>query len=82
MDTFIMALSVDSRVQNATDVQNALTKHGCIISTRLGLHEVSDDSCAQNGLIILHIVCGTPEITELENDLKIIKGVKVNCMKL
>lgn len=82
MDTFIMALSVDSRVRKATDVQNVLTKHGCIITTRLGLHEVSDASCTQNGLIILHIVCGTTEITELENDLKIIEGVKVSCMKL
>ena len=42
--TTIMGIVIDPRNTHAVDVQNILTRHGCIIKTRLGLHETSDGS--------------------------------------
>lgn len=78
----IMALTISPRNTNAPKVQEILTKHGCIIKTRLGLHEVSTGDCSQEGLVILHI-SGTDEETEaLSKELSTLADVKVNYMKI
>ena len=82
METIIMAVTIDPRSAHAPEVQTILTKHGCIIKTRVGLHEVSKSSCSEQGLIILHINSTLEEITVLENDLLKIDGVKVKYMTL
>lgn len=38
----IMAVIIDQRNNTAPQVQEVLTKYGCLISTRLGLHQVRD----------------------------------------
>ena len=80
METIIMAVTIDPRSAHAPQVQTILTKHGCIIKTRLGLHEVSKNSCSEEGLIILHIHSSLDEIKVLENELLEIEGVKVKYM--
>lgn len=82
MEIIIMAVNIDPRSANAPQVQTILTKHGCIIKTRLGLHEVSQDSCSEEGLIILHIHSSLDEIKVLENELLEVEGVKVKYMSL
>ncbi|MDR5586409.1 MULTISPECIES: hypothetical protein [Clostridium] len=82
METIIMAVTIDPRSAHAPEVQTILTKHGCIIKTRVGLHEVSKNSCSEQGLIILHIHSSLEEIKVLENDLLEIDGVKVKYMTL
>ncbi|ACD51276.1 hypothetical protein FDB55_16915 [Clostridium botulinum] len=82
METIIMAVTIDPRSAHAPEVQTILTKHGCIIKTRVGLHEVSKNSCSEQGLIILHIHSSLEEIKVLENDLLKIDGVKVKHMTL
>ena len=82
METTIMALTLDPRTSNAPEVQTVLTKHGCSIKTRLGLHEANEDSCSQKGLILLHINSELSEVKSLENDLTNITGVKVKYMHL
>ncbi len=78
----IMGLKITPRNIHAGEVQNILTKHGCIIKTRLGFHEVSEDACSPNGLIILHIHGDEKEIKELKDELSEIDGVTVNYMTL
>lgn len=39
----IIGIHVTDRVQHAGEVQQTLTKHGCQIKTRIGLHEISED---------------------------------------
>ena len=78
----IMGLKITPRNIHAGEVQNILTKHGCIIKARLGFHEVSDDACSPNGLIILHIQGKDDEIKDLKNDLSKIDGVTVNYMQI
>ena len=82
METIIMALTIDPRSAHAPQVQTVLTKHGCIIKTRIGLHEVSQNSCSEEGLIILHIHSSLDEIKILENELLDVEGVKVKYMSL
>jgi len=82
METTIMAVTIDPRSAHAPQVQTVLTKYGCIIKTRLGLHEVSRDSCSEEGLIILHIHSSLDEIETLKNELLDIDGVKVKYMSL
>ena len=77
-----MAVTIDPRSAHAPQVQTILTKHGCIIKTRLGLHEISKDSCSEEGLIILHIHSSLDEIKVLENELLEVEGVKVKYMSL
>ncbi|AWK52253.1 hypothetical protein DIC82_15155 [Clostridium beijerinckii] len=82
METTIMAVTIDPRSAHAPQVQTILTKHGCIIKTRLGLHEVSQNSCSEEGLIILHIHSSLDEIKILENELLDVDGVKVKYIHL
>ena len=82
METIIMAVTIDPRSVHAPQVQTVLTKHGCIIKTRIGLHEVSKDSCSEEGLIILHIHSSLEEVEVLEKELLDVEGVKVKYMNL
>ena len=78
----IMSLRLTRRVDSARQVQEVLTKHGCAIRMRLGLHETSKDYCSEDGLILLQI-CATPEETAaLEADLASVEGVRVKTMGL
>ena len=39
---YIIGVRMDNRVGNAAKFQETLTKNGCKIKVRLGLHEVSE----------------------------------------
>ncbi|WP_105616246.1 hypothetical protein [Vallitalea okinawensis] len=80
MEEKIMAVSIGERVEKAPGVQEVLTDNGCIIKTRLGLHDDVGQSCANNGLLLLHIQGETEEVNQLHSNLKNIDGVGVNMM--
>ncbi|MHC1732969.1 MAG: hypothetical protein AB9888_13205 [Bacteroidales bacterium] len=78
----VMALTITPRNIHAGEVQNILTKHGCIITQRIGIHEVTPQNCSTKGLIILHIVGSEAEIKALQDDLHAVEGVKANFMAI
>lgn len=82
MESTIMAVAIDPRSEHAPQVQTVLTKHGCIINTRLGLHEASKDCCSNRGLIILHINGETEQLDVLKRELEDVEGVKVKHMTI
>lgn len=82
MNTTIMAITLEARNKFAPNLQEILTKHGCIISMRLGLHETSKDLCAERGLILLQLCGEQPEISALKEDLSEIQDIKVNTMSI
>ena len=82
MKTTIMTLTIDPRTAHAPQVQAVLTKHGCIIKTRIGLHEVQEESCTERGLILLHINSQSDEVQKLEDELKEVEGVSVKSMTI
>lgn len=78
--SMIMAILIDKRTDAAPTVQRILTEHGCIIKTRLGMHESS--TCADEGMIILDLTANDSEVDALEAELKSVEGVKVKNMVL
>jgi len=73
----IVAVLVEQRDEVAGKVQQVLTAWGCMIKTRLGLHEGVLDKCTQTGLIILEMVGEAEKIEEFIRKLSLIKGVAV-----
>ena len=78
--TTIMGIRLDNRTQTAMDFQKTLTTHGCIIKTRLGLHDVAENKCAPNGLILLEIIDDV-EGSKFESELRMIEGIEIQTMK-
>ncbi|HOO23400.1 MAG TPA: hypothetical protein PKY53_07000 [Clostridia bacterium] len=79
---YVIGIRVDNRVDNALKIQETLTKNGCIIKTRLGLHDVSETSCANDGLILLQPCGEREEIEKLVADLNGIGGVRAKLIDL
>ncbi|HEX9062571.1 MAG TPA: hypothetical protein VF941_20545 [Clostridia bacterium] len=77
----IMAVLINHRTSKAPKVQEVLTKHGCKIKMRLGLHE-TDNVCSEEGLVILHLDGSSEEIKELETDLNGMEGVKASTITI
>ncbi len=76
----ILGVFVETRSEAALKVQEILTKYGCTIKTRLGLHSVDRPGCDNCGLIILELSGSHEECCRLENELWTLDGVKVQKM--
>lgn len=74
----IMAVVLNNRVNCAPKVQEILTANGCMIQTRLGVHE----ACEDRGLILLHLCGPDTQVDALERDLIAVPGVRVKRMKI
>jgi len=79
---YIMLILVSKRKKESIEVQKVLTEYGCLIKTRLGLHEIEGNFCSENGLIILQLIGNENEHLKLKGDLEKIDGVKVEYIKL
>ena len=80
METKILGLSISNRQNASLEVQNLLTKYGCSIKTRLGMHEVNENQCSSSGLIILELTGNQTEYQKLEKELRLIQGIQVDSM--
>lgn len=78
--TTIMGVRLDNRTQTAVDFQKTLTKYGCIIKTRLGLHDVEASQCSPNGIILLEVI-NDEEAAKFEKELCTIPGIEIQLMK-
>jgi len=77
----IMGIQVGNRENEALKVQELLTKNGCIIKTRLGLHESSEELCSITGLIILEFLPNKEaEIAVMEKELAALDTIVVKKM--
>lgn len=79
---YVIGVRMDNRVSNAVKFQEALTKNGCKLKARLGLHEVSEDACSNDGLIILQPCGEKKEIGQLVADLNKLDGITAKLMDL
>ena len=79
--TTIMAIIQDNRNETAVKVQNVLTKYGCHIRVRLGVHDAAIDACSNSGIILLQL-CGDAPLATIEEELNAIASVKVKHMIL
>lgn len=82
METFkIMIVKLSHRAQKAAELQQILTKFGCSIKVRLGLHEAGD-VCSNQGLIILQLTGEDESIKNFEKELGTIEGVNAKYVEI
>lgn len=78
--TTIIGIKVSNRLESAMSVQEILTKYGCIIKTRIGLHEEINGRCSPKGLILLEII-NDEESIKIANELCDIEEIEIQQMK-
>jgi len=75
-----MGIQIGDREAEALKVQELLTKHGCVIKTRLGLHEAGN-LCSSKGLVIIEFIMGKDdEAAVLKSELEKIEDIVVDTM--
>ena len=79
---YIMAVLQENRVETATKVQEVLTRNGCNIRFRLGVHDAGLESCSNSGLILLQVCGAKTEVEQLQAELQQVPHVKVKLMSL
>jgi hypothetical protein len=82
MEKTILIVQMDKRRVAAPKAQRILTEFGCIIKTRLGIHDGVLDKCSNQGLMILELVGKSSEKTGLEKKLKALPGVSTKSVKI
>ena len=79
-EIWVLGVHISDRVHKINLIQPILTKFGCSIKTRLGLHENDGENCSPNGLMILELSGDPTEFTKLESELLLIEGLEVKKM--
>jgi len=76
----IIGLLIADRIKEAGSTQSVLARHSRIIRSRLGFHELNEDICSRNGIIILNLTGTVEEQDAIVSDLKAIGGLEVREM--
>lgn len=74
MDCKIMVVKIGSRRVRSPEVQEVLSKFGCSIKMRLGLHE-TENICSDEGLLVLQLTGERDEMKKLEKALGNMKDI-------
>lgn len=83
MTKIIMGIKLNQRNETAAALQDILTRHGCMINTRLGFHEVSDISCSEQGYILLEFAANSEaEILVMKKEIEALGELTVKTMEL
>ncbi len=78
----IVSVLVENRSEIAVNVQKVLTGWGCMIKTRLGIHDGVLNECSQTGLMILEMVGESEKIDEFVRKVNLIKGAQAKHIRL
>lgn len=78
----VILVKIDHRSSEAVKVQNILTEYGCNIKVRLGLHEVSKDYCANDGLIVLEVEGSADELQSIVAKLSTVDYVEAKLIEM
>ena len=80
--TTILGIRLNNRIESSITFQEVLSKYGCIIKTRIGLHDTSCGVCSPYGIILLETIKDEERINNMISDLQNLQGVKFNIMEL
>jgi hypothetical protein len=78
--TTVFGVKLNNRIETAPKFQEIITKYGCNIKTRIGLHEVTDNVCSPSGIIILEVIGKNSEIEGMESEISKLKEVNIQKM--
>ena len=76
----IFGVHVTDRAEHGFGVQKVLSEYGTHIKTRVGLHDVHDNYCSPNGLILVELLGDQKKYGDLAGRLESIDGVEVKRM--
>lgn len=79
-DHIILGIHVTDRLEEASAVQAVFTEFGCNIKTRVGLHEVADNYCAGEGVVLLELIGGPEVRKDMMAKLRDIQGIEAKEM--
>ncbi len=77
----IMVVKIGQRRDRSPKVQEVLSKFGCSIKVRLGLHE-TENVCSDEGILILQLTGDTDEMMKLEKALNELDEIKAKMVML
>lgn len=78
----ILLILVGQRKQAAVQVQKVLTGWGCMIKTRLGIHDGVMENCSDQGLLILELAGDHNKMKELARKVSLVKDVSAKLIDL
>jgi hypothetical protein len=78
----LLIVLVGKRKETAVKVQKILTAWGCIIKTRLGIHDGVMDNCSDEGLLILELYGTDEQKKELARKVEVLTGVSSQLVNL
>jgi hypothetical protein len=81
MSKIILGVQLKDRMGDAAKFQSILSKYGCSIQTRVGLHEATADSCSPSGIIVLDFLGGAEdEAKKFEAEVRALGEVNIQKM--
>jgi hypothetical protein len=75
MSKHVLLILIGKRTESAVNVQRILTAWGCIIKTRLGIHDGVLEHCSDSGLLILELHGKREDMDELARKVSLLDGV-------
>jgi len=82
MTKTILLVSLTQRKDTAVTVQKVLSEWGCLIKTRLGIHDGVLEDCSEDGLLFLELVGAEDKKSQLNLLLANLPGVKTQLVTL
>lgn len=82
MKKTVLLVLIGKRNDAAVRVQQVLTGWGCLIKTRLGLHDGVLDNCTEHGMLFLELVGEDEKKQELARKLSVLPDVSAKLVEL
>ncbi len=82
MTKSVLLVLIGKRKETAVNVQKVLTGWGCMIKTRLGIHDGVLDNCSEEGLLILELVGEDSKKEELTRKLNVLDDIQAKLVHL
>jgi hypothetical protein len=82
MKRSVLVILISKRTESAVQLQKVLTAWGCIIKTRLGIHDGVQKECSDAGLAILELYGTDEQIQELARKVALVDGVSSKLVEL
>ena len=79
--TVILGIKLADRILTSPIFQNIISKYGCIIKTRIGLHSTCSNVCSNYGIVLLEIIDNS-ELVSLKKELLKIDGISLDSIDL
>ncbi len=78
----VLLVVIGKRKESAVKVQQILTAWGCMIKTRLGIHDGILDDCSEEGMLFMELLGEDEKKQELERKLSVLPGVTAKLVEL